>query len=40
MVFLYYPNYVIMPETPVALTLALRLCKSRSTDVQLAATLW
>ena len=30
----------VMTESPPALTLALGLCKSRSTDVQLAASLW
>ncbi len=30
----------VMSESPPALTLALGLCKSRSTDVQLAASLW
>ena len=29
-----------MLDSPVTLTLALGLCKSRSTDVQLAAGLW
>jgi hypothetical protein len=33
-------KFVTMPEFPLALTLALGLCKSRSTDVQLAAGLW
>jgi hypothetical protein len=31
---------LVVSDSPVTLTLALGLCKSRSTDVQLAAGLW